>query len=168
MIARRSAAWLAAASLAASASAAAACRGASIDLAKSLQVTDVTTGWYDAGIVEDGKNKLVPSLAFRLKNAGGPISGSVQVNAVFRLVGETEELGSAFVRGVDPSGLPSGATTGMIVLRSDFGYSGTEPRAQMLANSLFRDVQVELFAKHGSAQWTKLGDYRIQRLLLTK
>ena len=32
-----------------------------------LQVQDVSTGWFDAGIV-NGQNKLVPSITFRLKN----------------------------------------------------------------------------------------------------
>ena len=36
---------------------------------EALEVTDVSTGWYDAGVV-DGKNKLVPSLTFRLRNKG--------------------------------------------------------------------------------------------------
>ena len=39
-----------------------------VDLKQALQVTDVTTGWFDAGIV-DGKNKLVPSITFRLRNS---------------------------------------------------------------------------------------------------
>ena len=36
-----------------------------LDLKQALQVTDVITGWYDFGVV-DGKNKLVPSVTFKL------------------------------------------------------------------------------------------------------
>lgn len=166
MIARRPAAWLAAVSLTACVMAAS-CGGASVDLASTLQVTDVATGWYDAGIVEGNKNKLVPSISFRLKNAGEPIDGSVQLNAVFRRIGEGEEWGSAFVRAIGPDGLASGAATEPIVLRSTLGYTGTEPRNEMFQNRLFVDAQVKLFAKHGSSQWVPLGDYKIQRELIT-
>jgi hypothetical protein len=152
----------------ASAALAASCSRPPVDLAKTLQVAELTAGWYDAGVVEGYKNKLVPSLSFRLKNAGEPIDGSVQLNAVFRRLGDSEELGSSFTRGIDSNGLAPGASTDPIVLRSTFGYTGSEPRSQMLQNRLFVDVKVQLFAKYGASQWTLLGEYPIPRVLLTK
>src|SRR5688572_2573083 len=95
--------------------AAAACSAGALDLREQLQVTDVTTGWYDAGIV-DGKNKLVPTISLHLKNAGGEPVDTVQVNAVFRRVGEEEEWGTAFARVVGADGLGPGASTKPIVL----------------------------------------------------
>ncbi len=142
-----------------------ACGGPPIDVAKTLQPIDITTGWFDAGIVE-GKNKLVPGVELRLKNSGPDIKGSVQLNAVFRRVGDEEDWGTALARAVDPSGLLAGATTGPVVLRSDLGYTGTDPRQQLLQNKLFVDARVRVFAKHGSAQWSKLGEYAIVRQLL--
>jgi len=53
--------------LAASLSAIPAC-APPVDLSKNLQVVDVATGWSDAGITEDGQNKLVPFVTFKLKN----------------------------------------------------------------------------------------------------
>jgi hypothetical protein len=147
---------------------AAACGGPPLDLTRTLQVSDVSTGWYDAGIVEGNKNKLVPTIALRLKNGRqSDIDGSIQLNAVFRRVGEAEEWGSTLRRAVGPEGLTGGAQTPLIVLRSDLGYTGTESRAELLENRLFVDARVQLFAKHGSAQWAKLGEYRIERRLLT-
>ena len=35
-------------------------------------------------------------------------------------------------------------------------------------NRLFIDAKVEVFGKHGSATWVKLGDFRIDRQLLTR
>ena len=163
---RRPACWLTAVGLAACV-VSASCGGSPVDLATTLQVTDVTTGWYDAGLVEGNKNKLVPSISFRLKNAGESIEGSVQLNAVFRRIGEGEEWGSAFVRAIGPDGLGRGAATEPIVLRSTLGYTGTEPRNEMFQNRLFVDAQVKLFAKYGSSQWVPLGDYPIQRELIT-
>jgi hypothetical protein len=48
-----------------------------------VKVTDVKTGFFDAGIV-DGQNKLVPSVSFHLQNVSSDPIESVQINAVFR------------------------------------------------------------------------------------
>ncbi len=42
--------------------------GPPMDLSTGLQVDAVSSGWLDAGNV-DGKNKVVPAVSFRLKNA---------------------------------------------------------------------------------------------------
>jgi len=70
---------------------------------------------------------------------------------------------------IDRDGLPAGQTTpGSLVLRSNLGYTGTESRLQMLQNSNFVDAKVEIFGKHGSRTWQKLGEYMIDRQLLTQ
>ena len=141
------------------------CGGPAIDITKATQVTELTTGWYDAG-VEDGQNKLVPTIGFRLKNVIALPIRNVQLNAVFRRVGETEEWGSAFTRVIGDEGLAPGAVTNQIVLRSSRGYTSTEPRSQMLRHSEFKDGRVQVFAKQGSQQWAPLGDWNIQRVLI--
>jgi hypothetical protein len=141
--------------------------GPDLDVTQALQVTDIVTGYYDMGVV-DGKNKLVPSIAFRVRNVGDQQVSGVQLNSVFRVIGDTEELGSALVRGIDSSGLEPGATSSSFVLRSSLGYTGEQSRAQMLQHAQFQDVQVELFAKHGGRQWVKLGLFKIDRQLLTR
>lgn len=143
-----------------------ACGGADVDVKEALQVTDVVTGYYDVGIVA-GKNKLVPSVSFRIKNVSPSSVSSVQLNSVFKVIGDQEELGSAFVKGIDARGLAGGATTEPFVLRSTLGYTGEQPRAELLQHSGFRDVQVEIFAKHGAKQWVKLGEFKVERQLLT-
>jgi hypothetical protein len=139
-----------------------------VDVAEVLELRDVTTGWYDAGIVEDGKNKLVPSISLRLHNASDREVSSLQVNAVFRRVGEEEEWGSAFVRAVGQQGLAPGRDSQPIVLRSGLGYTGTEPRSVMLQHREFIDAQVEVFAKHRAQQWVRLGSFKVERQLLTR
>jgi len=142
------------------------CSG-NVDLQKSLQVTSVVTGWFDAGIV-GGKNKLVPTVSFQVKNvAAGPVR-YVQLNAVFRVIGDQEELGSMFVKGIGGDGLAPGASSEVYVLRSALGYTGEQPRHEMLQHGQFRDAKVEIFAKHGSEQWVKLGEYTVARQLLTQ
>ena len=137
------------------------------DIAKSLEVTDLRTGWYDAG-VEKGLNKLVPMVGFRLKNVTGQPVSYVQLNAVFRLVGESEEWGGSFSRAIAGDGLAPGAVTDRLELRSDLGYTSTEPRATMLTHSLFKDANVKVYAKHGGQQWAPLGEWNIERAVLTR
>ena len=136
------------------------------DVQKDLKLVDVRTGWYDAGIVE-GKNKLVPSISLKVQNVSGEDIANVQMNAIFRRVGEQEAWGEHFVRAVDSDGLKAGATGGEIVLRSNLGYTGEQSRAEMLQNSQFVDAKVEIFGKHGSNTWAKMGEFPIDRKLLT-
>lgn len=135
-----------------------------IDLKQALQVVDVTTGWFDAGIV-DGKNKLVPSIAFRLKNLGSQEVGSVRLNVIFMVPPEWED--DTYIRGLDAAGLTPGTASDRFVVRAKYGVRGEQPRAEMLQHSQFRDARVRIFAKHGSSQWTPLGEFPVQRQLLT-
>jgi hypothetical protein len=137
------------------------------DISKLVAVTDVKTGWFDAGI-ENGMNKLVPSVSVRLKNVSQQKISLVQLNAVIRRVGETEEWGGAYTRAIGSSGLEPGASTPPIVLRSNLGYTGIEPRNVMLKNGQFVDAHLQLFAKYGGANWAKLAEYPISRELLTQ
>jgi hypothetical protein len=142
--------------------------GPTVDLAKGLQVEVVSTGWFDMGIVK-GQNKLVPSVSFRLKNVSDQTLSTLQVNALFRRVTEQDEWGSAFVTAAGSSGLPPGATTETLTVRSQLGYTGADQsRQDMLKNSHFVDAKVELFVKYSSAQWVRIGAYPIARELITK
>ncbi len=138
------------------------------DVQKDLRIVDVHSGWYDAGIVEGGKNKLVPSISFKLENVSQePIDG-VQLNAIFHRAGETQVWGEHFVRAIGPEQLSAGAKTNSIVLRSNLGYTGTQSRLVMLKNREFVDGTVDIFGKHGSRTWAKMGSYKIDRALLSE
>jgi hypothetical protein len=139
----------------------------SIDPITVLEPVDVVTGWYDEGIVE-GKNKLVPSVALKFRNKSSSPVASIQVNAIFRRVGEQEMWGEHFGWAVPrTTPLAPGAETGVLVMRSALGYTGEQPRMQMLQNREFVDAKVDIFLKTGSRVWSKLGEYPIQRQLLT-
>jgi hypothetical protein len=142
--------------------------GPTVDLPTGLQVTIVNTGWYDAGIV-NGQNKLVPAVSFTLKNVSDRKLVSLQANALFRRVSENDEWGSELVIAAGSGGLAPGASTGVLMAKSPRGYTGSDQsRQDMLQNSHFVDAKVDLFAKYGSTQWTRLGSYPITRQLLTK
>ena len=134
---------------------------------KVLQVTDVVTGWLDDGIV-GGQNKLVPTISYKVKNTGPGAVSYVSFNAVFKVIDDPEELGAALLKGIDGNGLAPGQTAGPFIARSQLGYTSPAPRMQMLQHSQFKDAQVELFSKHRSGGWIKIGQYKIQRQVLTK
>jgi hypothetical protein len=142
--------------------------GKPIDLTKGLVVEFVSTGWYDAGVV-DGQNKLVPSISFALKNVSAQTLSTLQVNAVFHRVSEpNDEWGTGFLTAVGSAGLAPDASTPTLNIKSTLGYKGTDPRETMLHNSQFVDAKVVLLAKYGSAQWTKIGDFPISRQLIAR
>ena len=138
------------------------------EVEKDLRIVEVNTGWFDLGVLDGGMNKLVPSISLELENVSDRDIESVQLNAVFKRVGEDEAWGEHFVRAIDPSGLAAGAKTPSIVLRSTLGYTGSQARAQMLQNREFVDARVEVFGKHGSRTWVKMGEFPIERRLLTQ
>jgi hypothetical protein len=142
--------------------------GSRIDLAESVRLVDVTTGWFDAGITDDGLNKLVPSISLRIRNEGSVALGSTQLNLLFKRQGEEDPHTESYVRGIGTEGLEPGATTPPIVVRAQQGYTGIQPRMTMLQNTQFVDFRVEVFGRHGSATWVKIGEFPIQRQLLTQ
>ena len=146
--------------------AAAGCRARIVE--KDLRITDVRTGWYDTGIV-NGQNKLVPSVTFRLENISQEPIQNVQLNAVFRSLDKPDQSwGDHMVRALDDDGLDAGETGGLLVLRSPLGYTSTEPRLTMLEHSQFVDAKVEIFGRHRSRPWAKMGEFMIDRQLLTE
>jgi hypothetical protein len=140
--------------------AASAC-GKPVDLAQHLQVVDVSTGWADAGITEDGQNKLVPFVQFKLKNASDQPLPVLQVNAMFRPLTEEKEWGSRFQSVTGSEGLAAGATSPVITLRSDHGAKGTDPRAAIMKSSYFVDARVQVSAKYGAVQWVRLAEFPV-------
>jgi hypothetical protein len=153
--------------------AAASC-GQTVDFKQALQVTDVSGGWYDAGIV-DGKNKLVPSVSFRLRKPADVRLRSVSLNVHFKriidparpgLEGE-EELDEVFLQTVE---FTDGAQTTLLPVRPPTGVTGDPPqtRAEMLQHSQFKDVRARVFAKQSSTTWVELLAFDIPRTVLTK
>lgn len=142
--------------------------GPKVDLSTALQVVDVSTGWADAGIV-DGQNKLVPSISFTLKNASDQRLVALDLNAKFYRVTEpTIDWDTDMINIAGSEGLGAGASTKHFTIDSKQGYKGTEPRLDMLKNSVFVDAKVALFAKYGNTSWVRLGDHPIPRQLVAR
>jgi hypothetical protein len=140
--------------------------GPAIDLTQGLKVDVLKTGWYDMGII-NGQNKLVPMVAFAMKNVSDRRLGALEVNALFRRIDSKDEWGSGFLVVNGSTGIVAGATSSAITIKSNLGYTGSDQsRQEMLTNSHFIDAKVELFAKYGSGQWTRLGEFPIERKLI--
>ena len=139
--------------------------GKPVDLKQAVQVTDVSSGWFDAG-VQNGKNKLVPSVTFKLRKNADVNLTSISLNLTFIFIDSQEHADDVYVQSVPFQG----AETAPIVVRSKWGYTGDPPqtRAQMLQNSHFRDMEVQIFAKQSSSQWVELQRVKIARQLLTE
>lgn len=134
---------------------------------QDLKVVDVRTGWYDLGLVQ-GQTKLVPSVSLKLQNVSQEAISNVDFQAIFRRVDEDKTWGDHFIRAIGRTELEPGATTNILVLRSPRGYTGSQSRLNMLENKEFVDAKVTVFAKHGSRQWIRMGEFPIDRHLLTE
>jgi len=141
--------------------------GPAVDLTKGLQVHIVSTGWFDAGIV-DGKNKLVPTVSFTITNVSDQALVSLQMMASFFRVSDTSsEWGNSLLTVSGSEGLAPGATTPTLTMKSPLGYTGTDPRGDMLQNSQFVDATVKLVSKYAATQWTHVREVPIERKLIT-
>jgi hypothetical protein len=139
--------------------------GPPVDLKQSLEVTDVSSGYFDVG-VQAGKNKLVPSVTFKLKKKADVKLSSVSLNVGFLFAGTTDHADDVYVQSVDFAG----TETKPITVRTQWGYTADPPqtRADMLKNSNFRDMEVSIFAKQSSSQWVELQRVPVTRQLLTQ
>jgi hypothetical protein len=156
--------------LAAICAAAASC-SRSVDVKQALEVVDASSGWYDAGIV-GGKNKIVPSVSFRLKKKSDADLAGVALNVVFRHpaapgTNTEEDWDEVFIQRAEFEGADQ---TNMLTVRTEKGYTGDPPQSRLdiLRNSQFRDVRARIFAKYSSSQWVEIGAVDVQRQLLVQ
>lgn len=133
-----------------------------VDLKQSVRLTDVSSGWFDAGVT-NGQNKLVPSITFRIARNPGTDLSALALNVAFRFTGDEDSSEDVYVQRVDFAG----DSTAPITVRSNFGFTGEQPRAEMLTHSQFRDMEARVFAKQNSSQWIALGDIKVVRQLIT-
>ena len=143
----------------------------SVDVKDAIEVVDATGGWYDAGIVE-GKNKIVPSVTFRLKKKGGADLTGVALNVVFRHPAPAganleEDWDEVFIQRAD---FKDADQTEPLTVRTEKGYTGDPPQSRLdiLRHSQFRDVRARIYAKFSSSQWVEIGSVDVQRQLLVR
>lgn len=151
--------------LLAAASFAAAC--GSTGNVSDLEFQTVSSGYFDEGIV-NGENKIVPSITFTLRNKGEKPVSTVQVNSIFQADGADGPMDEVLTRAIGTDAVAPQQSSASLTVRSKIGYTSPMPRAEMLGDQRFRDVRVRIFGKSGSGQWTQLGEFTIERRILTQ
>ena len=138
-----------------------------VDLKQALEVTELQSGWFDVGVV-GGKNKIVPSATFRLRKKADVEIRPVALNIVFKNAdGSDSTFEDIYIARVP---FNDQGITDQLTARSKNGYTAEPPqtRADMLKNSQFRDVAIQIFAKQSSAQWVQLQRVVLDRQILTQ
>ncbi len=150
--------------------------GKPVDLKQALQGTDMSGGYHDAGIVE-GRNKIVPSVTFRVTKSTADSLRPLSINVVFK---KLPRAGTAVAPGqpaeeefdeVYKQSVPfNGNQTDLLTVRAGAGYTGDPPqsRADLLKHSQFQDMRAHIFAKHSSSQWVEIAQFDLPRQLLTQ
>jgi hypothetical protein len=137
--------------------------GPTVDLGNSVAVTEVFSGWYDNGI-KDGKNHLLPSISFRIRNTGPHPLTNVRMTIGFWLE-DGRELDSKDVQAIGNQPLAPGATSEPVLVRGETGYTLEQPRAEFFMHGDFRDGLAKLFARR-SGHIVPLGEFRLDRQIL--
>ena len=145
-----------------------------VDLKQALQVTDLSGGYHDAGF-SDGRNKIVPSVTFRIKKSTADSLRPLSVNIVFKKLPKAgvavapgqpaeDDFDEVFKQSVSFTG----NQTDLLTVRANAGYTGDPPqsRADILKHSQFQDVRVHIFAKHSSSQWVEIAQFDLPRQIL--
>jgi hypothetical protein len=141
--------------------------GSRVELKQAVEIVDVSTGWVDGG-VKEGKNRLLPSVTFRIRKTDPNADiQTVALNVGFRVVGEQDNREDVFVQRIE---IGANGQTAPIVVRPESGYAADPPqsRAEMLKNSYFQDMEARIFGRQSSAQWTELHQVKIERRLLAQ
>ena len=94
----------------------------------------------------------------------------MQLNAIFRRVGEQEAWGEHFVMAIprDDALAPGAKTEPASSCGRTLATPARRRALQMLQNREFVDAKVEIYGKSGSRTWVKLGEQQIERQLLTE
>jgi hypothetical protein len=141
-----------------------------VDVKEAISIVDAQGGWYDAGI-KDGKNKIVPSVTFRLRKKPDADIRGVALNVVFRHppaagTDAEEDWDEVFLQNAEFEGDQSQ----LLTVRPEKGYTGDPPqtRLEIMKHSGFRDVHARIYAKHSSTQWVDIGTIDVPRQLITR
>jgi len=140
--------------------------GPEVDLAKSAQIVDVQSGYYDMGII-DGKTKIVPQAIVHIKNVGATTLPGFQISASYWRAGDDGMSDEMIHPDLVARDLAPGATSDAIVLRGNVGYTLDVPRAEAFQNSVFRDFTIKIFGKV-SGRMAKLGELNVEQKIVPK
>jgi hypothetical protein len=133
------------------------------ELKSSIELLDIETRWEKKYYQPwPPKLTLVPAISFKVKNIGEKPLSYVYFNAIFRLVGEKENLGDQFLTGIHGDPLRPEEVSEEIILQSNFGVEGDNV-AHFRNNPEWKTAEVKIFAKSKGSQYALLGEYTISK-----
>ena len=138
---------------------------AHVDLATSVRVEDISGGWF-VTTAGDGRTRLLPTVSFQLRNVSAEPLASVQVNVIFRRVGDHDVWSDVVRYAISTRALASGIATEPIVAQAPIGYTGDDATSGLLNHAQFVDSAVSIYARHGAQKWTYLGEYPLPRQIV--
>ena len=110
----------------------------------------------------------MPTITFRSRTIRSVAEGAAGERLFRRVSDPNVEWGAGFLSVTGSEGLGPGATSTPLTVKSNLGYTGSDQtRQELLQNKAFVDATVQVFAKYGSIQWAKMGEYPIERRLIT-
>jgi hypothetical protein len=140
--------------------------GTAAPLDKSVEFTEVQSGYVDMGLV-NGETKLVPYASLRIKNIGtAPLDG-FQLSASFWRVGEDGQKDEMQLPHLVAKNLAPGAVSDRITIRANFGYTLAGARADFFAHSMFVDFTIKVFGKI-SGRMYRVGEVSVERKIVPK
>jgi len=133
------------------------------DLKGSIEVVDYTSVWVSKYYQPwPPRLILVPQISFRIKNIGTKPLTYVNFNAVYQFKGDPENFGDAFRAAIRGKAVQPGATSDLIVLKSNLGVEGKNV-AGVRDNPQWKTAFVRLFASSKGSHPVLLGVYDVSR-----
>ncbi len=141
-----------------------ACKTMSSDELKgSIEILDYSSSWVSKYYQPwPPRLILVPQIKFRIKNIGPKPLTYVNFNAVFQFKGEPENIGDAFMAAIRGKAVAPGATSDLIVLKSNLGVDGKN-LAGIRDNPSWKPAFCRLFAISKGSHPVLLGVYDVSR-----
>ncbi len=141
-----------------------ACKTMSSDELKgSIEVLDYSSSWVSKYYQPwPPRLILVPQIKFRIKNIGPKPLTYVNFNAVFQIKGDPENFGDAFMAAIRGKAVAPGATSDLIVLKSNLGVDGKN-LAGIRDNPSWKPTFCRLFAISKGSHPVLLGVYDVSR-----
>jgi len=133
------------------------------ELEGSFEILDVETKWVQKVYQPwPPKLKLVPAISFRIKNVSDQPLKYLYFNANFKLRNEISNLGDGFLQALRGEPLMPGETTETILIKSNFGFEGTNLE-HFKTSAFFKSkvIDVKLFAKSQGSQYIPVGEWEV-------
>lgn len=133
------------------------------ELKASIELTELDTKWVKKFYFPwPPKLILVPAISFRIKNLTDKPLRYVNFNAIFKLVGEQENLGDCYLAAIRKTPVMPGELSDTILLKSNTGVEGKNLES-FKNNPFWKTAMVKLFIQSKGSIYVLLGEWEISK-----